>query len=66
MFGGLFQPTHLLVILIIALLVFGPGKIPEIGSSLGKAIRWFKSAMNGPGEESGDSTDTKRVENRKE
>ncbi len=46
MFEGIFQPTHLLVILIIALLIFGPGKIAEIGGSLGKAIRDFKNAMN--------------------
>jgi len=66
MFEGLLQPMHLLVILIIALLVFGPGKIPEIGSSLGKAIRGFKSAMNEPGEKTEDSPDPKRIENKKE
>jgi sec-independent protein translocase protein TatA len=46
MFEGLFQPMHLLVILIIALIIFGPGKLPEIGSGLGKAIRDFKKAFN--------------------
>jgi sec-independent protein translocase protein TatA len=65
MFEGLFQPMHLLVILIIALLVFGPGKIPEIGSSLGKAIKGFKSALDEPGEKSGDTSDHKRIENKK-
>jgi len=35
---------ELLVILVIALLVFGAGRLPEIGSSLGKAIRGFKTA----------------------
>lgn len=66
MFEGLLQPMHLLVILIIALLVFGPGKIPEIGSSLGKAIRGFKNAMNEPEEKSGDASEPKRIEARKE
>lgn len=46
MVGELFSPMHLLVILFIALLVFGPGKLPELGSSLGKAIKDFKKVMN--------------------
>ncbi len=48
MVGDLFSPMHLLVILIIALLIFGPGKLPELGSSLGKAIKEFKKMMNDP------------------
>lgn len=35
---------ELMVILIVALLVFGPGKLPELGKSMGKAIREFKNA----------------------
>jgi sec-independent protein translocase protein TatA len=46
MFEGLFQPMHLLVILGIALLVFGPKKLPELGKGLGEGIRGFKKAMN--------------------
>ena len=45
MFEGLFQPMHLLVILGIALLVFGPKKLPELGKGLGEGIRGFKNAM---------------------
>jgi len=45
MFEGLFQPTHLLVIVGIALLVFGPKKLPEFGKGLGESIRGFKAAM---------------------
>ena len=45
MFEGLFQPMHLLVIFGIALLVFGPKKLPELGKGLGDGIRGFKSAM---------------------
>jgi len=44
MFEGLFQPTHLLIIIIIAIFVFGPKKIPELGKGLGEAIRGFKNA----------------------
>ena len=48
MFQGLFQPMHLVVVLLIALIVFGPGKISGIGDSLGKAIKGFKKAMDEP------------------
>jgi sec-independent protein translocase protein TatA len=47
MFEGLLQPTHLIVILAIALLVFGPKKLPELGKGLGESIRGFKDALNG-------------------
>lgn len=46
MFEGLFQPMHLLVIFGIALLVFGPKKLPELGKGIGEGIRGFRSAMN--------------------
>ena len=42
---GLFQPSHLLVILVIALFVFGPKKLPELGQGLGKGIRSFRDSM---------------------
>ncbi|MGH9495169.1 MAG: twin-arginine translocase TatA/TatE family subunit [Candidatus Sulfotelmatobacter sp.] len=45
MFEGIFQPTHLIVIGI-ALLIFGPKKLPELGKGLGESIRGFKSAMS--------------------
>ena len=45
MFEGLFQPMHLLVILGIAVLVFGPKKLPELGKGIGDGIRSFKSAI---------------------
>jgi sec-independent protein translocase protein TatA len=51
MFEGLFQPMHLLVIFGIALLVFGPKKLPELGKGIGEGIRGFKSAMKDQAEE---------------
>jgi sec-independent protein translocase protein TatA len=42
---GLFQPMHLLIIFVIALLVFGPKRLPEMGKGLGEAIRGFKDAF---------------------
>ncbi|MDA8165575.1 MAG: twin-arginine translocase TatA/TatE family subunit [Desulfobacteraceae bacterium] len=46
MFEGLFQPLHLVVILVIVMVVFGPGKLPELGQGLGKGIRDFKKALH--------------------
>jgi sec-independent protein translocase protein TatA len=54
-FEGLLQPMHLLVIFGIALLVFGPKKLPELGKGIGEGIRSFKSAFN----LKEDSSDTK-------
>lgn len=50
MFEGLFQPMHLLVIFGLALLVFGPKKLPELGKGIGEGLRGFKSAMKGESE----------------
>jgi sec-independent protein translocase protein TatA len=44
---GLFQPTHLFFILLIVLIIFGPGKLPDLGRGLGKGIREFKDALKG-------------------
>jgi len=46
MFEGLLQPMHLLVILVVAVFVFGPKKLPELGKGLGEGIRGFKKAMS--------------------
>ena len=45
MFQGLFQPMHLILILVIVLIIFGPGKLPDLGKSLGKAIKDFKKSV---------------------
>ena len=42
---GLLQPMHLLLILAIALVLFGPQKLPALGKSLGEAIQGFKKAL---------------------
>ena len=41
--GGL-TPVHLIIVLAIALIVLGPGKLPEVGAALGKSIREFRNA----------------------
>jgi sec-independent protein translocase protein TatA len=48
MLEDLFQPTHLLVIFVIALLVFGPKKLPELGKGIGEGIRGFRSSLKEP------------------
>ncbi len=52
---GLLQPTHLILVLVVALLIFGPRKLPELGQGLGKGIRGFREALRGGGEESAES-----------
>lgn len=47
---GLLQPMHLLVIFAIALFVFGPKKLPELGKGLGESIRGFRKALREGGE----------------
>ncbi len=47
MFEGLLQPTHLLVIMFIALVVLGPGKLGDLGGQLGRGMREFKQSVSG-------------------
>ncbi len=63
MFEGLFQPMHMLIVLVIALVVFGPGKLPELGAGLGKSIREFKKALSDA--EKQPLIDSKTAENKK-
>jgi len=44
----LFAPSHLLVILVICLIVFGPSKLGDLGGALGKTIKDFKKAVHEP------------------
>jgi sec-independent protein translocase protein TatA len=65
MFEGIFSPMHLLVILIIVLIIFGPGKLPDLGHSLGKAIKDFKKAMEEPERKLEEPVAAKRIEEKK-
>lgn len=47
MIGDIMQPTHLLLVLAVALLVLGPKRLPEVGRQLGNGIRDFRAAING-------------------
>jgi sec-independent protein translocase protein TatA len=61
MFEGLLQPTHLLLILAILLVVFGPQKLPQLGKGLGEAIRGFKDAFAGSPTEKKDEDVPKQI-----
>ena len=47
MVGDILQPTHLVFVLVVALLVLGPKRLPEVGRQLGSGLRDFKAAING-------------------
>ena len=47
MFSGLESPTHLLIVLVIILLLFGAKRLPEMGRNLGQSIREFKEGLGG-------------------
>ena len=51
MIEGLLQPSHLILILVVALFIFGPKKLPELGQGLGKGIRSFRDSMKAATEE---------------
>ena len=52
----MFEPSweKLLIVLVIALIVLGPKKLPEVGRSLGRGMREFKSSLSGEHEEERD------------
>ena len=56
----------LLIIAVIALLIFGPKKLPEIGKAFGSSLREFKNATKGLVEDDDVKTDVKKVEDKKE
>lgn len=64
MFEGLFQPMHLLVIFFIALLVFGPKKLPELGKGIGEGIRALKEGMKDSSAEPTKSAETEVLSNK--
>ena len=55
---GALQPWHLIVVLVIVLVIFGPGKIPELGKSLGDGMRELKKATSEDGSSQGTTATT--------
>ncbi|NLI92099.1 MAG: twin-arginine translocase TatA/TatE family subunit [Peptococcaceae bacterium] len=50
---GMIAPTTAIIVLVLALIIFGPGKLPELGKAIGGGIKEFRSASDGGKEESG-------------
>jgi len=50
--GELFTPTHLIVLAVVAVVLFGGKKLPELGKGLGEGLRGFKEGMKGLGDDS--------------
>lgn len=62
MFEGLLQPTHLILILAIALLVLGPKRLPEAGRGLGQALRGFKDSLTEKSDEQPAPAEDRRLD----
>jgi sec-independent protein translocase protein TatA len=60
--GDLFQPTHLIVLAVIVLILFGGKKLPELGKGLGEGLRGFKDGMKGVTDEVNKPADTPKPE----
>jgi sec-independent protein translocase protein TatA len=65
-FEGLLSPTHLIIILVIALVVLGPKRLPDAGKSLGSAMRGFKDSLTASHDEDDDKPALKAKEQEKE
>jgi sec-independent protein translocase protein TatA len=55
--GELFTPTHLIVLAVVAIVLFGGKKLPELGKGLGEGLRGFKEGMKGVSDEPAKSAD---------
>jgi len=53
MFTGLLQPTHLIILLVVALVFLGPKKLPEAGRALGQGLKEFKHSISGDSHDHG-------------
>jgi sec-independent protein translocase protein TatA len=54
---GSIGPMELIIVLVIALIVLGPKKLPEVGRSVGKGMREFKDSLNGIADDDDDDED---------
>jgi sec-independent protein translocase protein TatA len=56
--GELFTPTHLIVLAVVAVILFGGKKLPELGKGLGEGLRGFKDGMKGVTEDANKTSTT--------
>jgi sec-independent protein translocase protein TatA len=64
--GELFTPTHLIVLAIVVLVLFGGKKLPELGKGLGEGLRGFKDGMKGVTDEVNKPADAQNVTPKRE
>ena len=57
-FGSNIGPMELIIVLVIALIVIGPKRLPEVGKSLGKGMREFKDSLSGDSRDEDEETTT--------
>jgi sec-independent protein translocase protein TatA len=60
--GELFQPTHLLLVGLIAMIFLGPKRLPELGKGLGEGIRGFRDAFSGGGSKEAEQRKVETIE----
>ena len=65
MFGNTIGPGEILIVLVLALLIFGPKKLPELGKGLGRGMRDFKRAVSGDDEDERKAEDERRRRRRR-
>jgi sec-independent protein translocase protein TatA len=56
---GILSPTHLIIILVIVLIIFGPSRLPQLGKSLGKTMKAIREGSEGKLEEDEDEDEAK-------
>ena len=62
MFGNVLSPIHIILLLVVVLLIFGPRRLPELGGAVGKTIKEFQKSMaeaRGESSEGSDASGTK-------
>lgn len=62
MLTSILQPTHLIIVLIVALLVLGPKRLPEAGRALGQGLREFKGSVSGAQAQEVERDDSREVD----
>ena len=57
MLTNILQPAHLIIVLVVALLILGPKRLPEAGRALGQGLREFKGSITGAHDDPPDQID---------